>query len=283
MRSSSLRRRSSRGKDTRTCGRRGTRPGPGVRRALAAVVAVPVLALSVAACGGGGDDGGDAGGGKKKDAQGQQRGAGGTGAARGGGGADEVPPLTGKQLSAALLRTGDVKGYRAQRSGKDALPPENTVESGDPKCSPITDAVDSRPEHARTAYASGSLMKGEMSSGGALQQVLLSAYGKGEAARWLGELKKALRDCDAFTGRIGTGEETRLRVERGEGVGVGDDSVQFTMKDAKGKDSPTVFTVVRTGGNTATFMSVSLSGEPAPVPEAVVVKQHEKLTAAAKG
>ncbi|MGH3324751.1 MAG: hypothetical protein ACRDOV_10080 [Streptomyces sp.] len=259
---------------------------------MAVTVAVPVLALSVAACGGGDEGEGD-GGGKAKDGQGQQSGegkgkdgtGGGDGASGGTGAAEGVPPLDEKRLTAALLKTGDVKGYRAQRSKEDALPPQNTMTSDDPRCSAITDAVGSKPKHARTAYTSGTLMKGKgtLASGGAIQQVLLSAYGKGEAAQWLGELKDALDSCKSFTGKVGTGEETQLRIEPGEGVGVGDDSVRFTMKDAKGKDSPTVFTVVRTGGNTATFMSISLSGEPVPVTKAVVVKQHEKLTAAAKG
>jgi hypothetical protein len=144
--------------------------------------------------------------------------------------------------------------------------------------------VDSKPEHARTAYTSGVLLKGSLSSGGALQQVLLSAYGKGEAEQWLGELKKALHSCGSFKGKVGTGEETRLRIEpdkSGKGVGVGDDSVRFTMKDAKGKDSPTVFTIVRRGANTASFMSVSLSGKAQPVAKALVEKQDKKLTAAA--
>jgi hypothetical protein len=185
-------------------------------------------------------------------------------------------------LDEALLKSGDVKGYRAQRNKQDALPAQNTMESDDPRCSPITDVVDSKPEYPRTAYTSAVLMKGSLSTGGAVQQVLLASYGKGAAAKWLGELKKALNSCDSFTGKIGTGEKTQLRIKGGKSVGVGDDSVQFTMEDARGKDSPAVFTIVRTGGNTAAFMSVSLSGEPQAVAKSLVEKQHEKLAAAAK-
>jgi hypothetical protein len=255
-----------------------------LRRALGVTVVVPVLAVTAVACSGGGDDGGGASG-KNEGGQGQESG-GGSGddgsdgsKDKGGGG---VPPLDEKQLNEALLKSGDVKGYRAQRNKEDALPEQNTMESDVPRCAPITDVVGSEPEHERTAYTSGVLMKGSLSTGGAVQQVLLSSYGEGEAEKWLGELKKAVSSCSSFTGKIGTGEKTRLRIKPGAAVGVGDDSVRFTMEDARGKDSPTVFTIVRTGGNTASFMSVSLSGEPQAVAKSLVEKQHEKLKAAAK-
>ncbi|QPP08463.1 hypothetical protein G4Z16_20985 [Streptomyces bathyalis] len=252
-----------------------------VRRALGVAVVVPVLVVAAAACSGGGDDGGGAG--KKADGQGQKSGGSDGEGAKGEGSGDAgggVPPLDRKQLNDALLKSGDVKGYRAQRNKEDALAGQGTIESDDPRCSPITDVVDSEPERERKAYASGVLMKGSLSTGGAVQQVLLSSYGDGGAVKWLGDLKKALGRCDSFAGKIGTGEKTQLRIKRGEPVGVGDESVRFTMEDAKGKDSPTVFTIVRAGSNTASFMSVSLSGEPQAVAESLVKKQHEKLTKA---
>ncbi len=274
---------SDRHRHSRTCGRRGSRLGLRVRRVLGVAVAVPVLAVSLVSCSGGGDGGGD-GGGKRKDGQGQQS-SGGSGEDSGGGeggGEGSDASLNEKELKSALLKSGDVKGYRTQRNKEDALPPQNALDSDDPRCSAITDAIDSEPEHARTAYTSGVLLKGALGRGAALQQVLLSAYEEGEAAEWLGELKKALKVCDSFTGKAGPGEKTRLRVSPREGAGVGDDSVQFTMRDAKQQDSPTVFTIVRTGGSTASFMSVSLTGKPQPVEKALVEKQHEKLKAAAK-
>lgn len=283
----SLRCRSDGDRHSRTCGRRGRRFGPGVRRALGVAVVVPVLSVMAVACSGSGGDGGA--GGKKEDGQGQASSGTSGGASGDGGGegrADEgggVPPLDEGQLEKALLKSGDVKGYRAQRNKEgDALPSQNTMESDDPRCSPITDVVDSKPEYERSAYTSGVLLKGSLSTGGSVQQVLLSSYGQDGAQKWLGELKKALSSCDSFTGKIGTGEKTQLRIKPGQGVGVGDDSVRFTMEDAKGKDSPAVFTVVRTGGNTASFMSVSLSDEPQGVAKSLVQKQHEKLKDAAE-
>lgn len=288
----SLRCRSDGDRHSRTCGRRGSRLGPRVRRALGVAVVVPVLAVAAAGCSGSSGDGGDKGGGKSAESRGQgsgggtsesESGDGGDGSGDGGGGdGSAVPALDQKQLNEALLKSGDVKGYRAQRNSEDALPEQNTIESDDAKCSPITDVVDSKPEQARSAYTSGVLMKGSLSTGGAVQQVLLSSYGDDGASKWLGKLKKALSSCDSFTGKIGTGEKTQLRIKAGKSVGVGDDSVRFTMEDSQGKDSPTVFTIVRTGANTASFMSVSLSGEPQGVARSLVEKQHEKLSEAGK-
>ncbi|WP_141747772.1 hypothetical protein [Streptomyces nanshensis] len=261
-------------------------PGRRVRRALVAALLVPVLAVAAAGCSGGSDGdagkGGKGGGGDSAQSGGSESGDG--GAEKGGSGdGDAVPPLDRKQLNEALLKSGDVKGYRAQRNSEDALPEQNTIESDDARCSPITDVVDSQPEQKRSAYTSGVLMKGSLSTGGAVQQVLLSAYEDDGASRWLGRLKKALRSCGSFTGKISAGEKTRLRIKAGGPVGVGDDSVRFTMEDTRGQDSPTVFTVVRTGANTAAFMSVSLSGEPQGVADALVEKQDEKLKEAAGG
>lgn len=275
-----------------------------LRRAMTAAVAVPVLALSSAACGG--DDGDDGGkgkssggsGGGQEDGGGESSGSGnggssgeddtggsgsGSGGQDDGGGGDDgsgAPPPTKAQLAKALLKTGDVKGYKTRQNTKDALPPKNTMEPDKPECEAITDAVDSKPEQPRTAYVSGVLLKGDFNTGSVIQQVLLAAYKEGDAAKWLDKLNGALNSCQKFEGKVGTGERAELEIERGKEVGVGDDSVQFTMKDAKGKDAPTVFTVVRAGNSTATFMSIGISGKPVPIAGPVVAKQHEKLTAA---
>lgn len=280
----SLRCRSDGDRHSRTCGRRGSHLGVRVRRALGVAVVVPVLTVAAVACSGGGDGGGDAG--NKEQGQGEKTGGSGDGSGtakgEGDGSGSGVEGLDEKELNEALLKSGDVKGYRAQRNQDDALAGQNSIESDDPRCAPITDVVDAKPERERKAYTSGVLMKGSLSTGGAVQQVLLSSYDDGGAAKWLGDLKKALKRCGSFAGKIGTGEKTKLQIERGKSAGVGDDSVRFTMEDAKGKDSPTVFTIVRAGANTASFMSVSLSGEPQAVPGALVRKQYEKLSEAAE-
>ncbi|MFC4494239.1 sensor domain-containing protein [Streptomyces ovatisporus] len=247
-------------------------------------VGVPVLAVSVVACSGGSDGAGD--GGKKNDAR-EERSSGGSAGKSGGGeggGSGGGESAEGKRLASALLKSGDVAGYRVQRSKKDALPRHNTVQSDDPKCSAVTDAMDSDPEHARTAYTNGVLQKGSSpASSGAVQQVLLASYKKDGAQQWLAELRKALGGCKSFTAKDGAGEKVRLNVARGPVGAVGDDSVEFTLRVTEQRDSPLVFTIVRTGGRTASFMSISLSGEPRPIAKALAVKQHEKLAALGRG
>lgn len=259
--------------------------GTTLRHTLATAAGVTLLTLS-AACGGGdgesgrdGARGGETGTGTTAGAG--ERTGGDTGAGNGGGTSRGTRPLTEAQLVRALLTTGEVRGYTAQRNTREALPPENTMAPDRPECEAITDTVDSRPRHRRLAYASGIVTKGRF--GGAVQQVLLAAYRPGEAAEWLTELETALRRCHRFRGQAGTGERADLEIEPGGTVGIGDQSAQFTMKDARGKDSPTVFTVVRAGDSTATFMSAGFEGHPVAVDRAVVLKQHQKLRAAATG
>ena len=248
---------------------------------MTAAVAVPVLVCAVTACGTDGSGGGGARGeGRGERAGGSPDGAAGAGGSGGAAGGGPVRPQDERRLASALLKDGDVRGYRAQRNKQDALPPENTMSADRRECAPVADTVDSRPEYARTAYVSGTVAEGDLGTGSVLQQVLLASYKAGDARKWLAELKRSVGECERFTGSVGTGEQARLVIEPGEDVGVGDDSVRFTMKDARGKDSPTVFTVVRAGDSTATFMSVGVSGEPVPVAEPVVAKQHEKLAAA---
>jgi hypothetical protein len=289
MLSTSIRRRDARDRHTRTCGRSGSALSVRVRRAVGVVVSVPVLAVSVVACGAGSDGAGVGG---KKDGSREERASGGSGGAdsggsagkSGGGGSGGGGAAEEKRLASALLKSGDVKGYRVQRSKKDALPAQNTVQSYERKCSAVTDVMDSDPERARTAYINGVLQKGSSpSAGGAVQQVLLASYAKGGAEEWLSDLKRALGGCKSFTAKDGAGDKVRLTVSRGPVGVVGDDSVEFTLRVKQQSDSPLVFTVVRTGGRTATFMSISLSGKPQPVEKALAVKQHRKLAALGGG
>src|SRR5690606_36937946 len=98
----------------RTCGRRGGLPGVRLRRLLAAAVAVPVLAVPAAACSG------EGGGAAEGEQSGGEQAEGGKGPGSGGGSADGDDgggaPLDEQELRKALLKSGDVKGYRAQRN-----------------------------------------------------------------------------------------------------------------------------------------------------------------------
>ena len=275
-----------------------------LRRVVALAAAVPVLALPLAACSDDGDGGGkrnggthggadgsdgDSSGGDSEDGDSEDGGGDGGGdgesADGGGDGGSGAPSLSEAQLKKALLKTGDVKGYKAQPSKVDMLGDEDGgVDSEKSECEPIVDIFDTDTEYERTAYTGGSVMKGDFTAGGSMTQVLLSAYKEGEAEKWFGDLKEALNGCDALVSAPEKGEkQQRAKVEPDDGADAGDDSVQFTLHQKEGKSSvPTVVTVVRTGANVASYMAVDVEGSAKPVGKPVVEEQHRKLIQAAR-
>ncbi|MFT2019953.1 sensor domain-containing protein [Streptomyces sp. 796.1] len=280
-----------------------------IRRAAVAAVVVPLLAVS-AACSGGADGGGpdDAGERGRTGARGADRSPGGEApqdgpqggaqnGAEGGTGADAGPnagggggkesrtaPLDDGALRRALLRKGDVPGYEVRRGPADALPAEATLAADRPACQPIADALGSRPKYPRTGYVSASLTKGDLTRapGGTLTQLLLAAYRSGDAQKWLADLRGAVAGCPGFTASDNEGDHQSLTITPGGNLAVGDASVSFLMRDKAGTDAPVSITVVRTGDNTATYLSVGTSGKPTPVARAVAYEQHRRIMDAGK-
>ncbi|OEV05340.1 sensor domain-containing protein [Streptomyces oceani] len=242
-----------------------------LRRALAAAVAVPALVLSSAACGSGDDGGGD---GKKR--------SGGTsgGSESDGGGEDsEAKPLTKAQLKKALLKTGDLKGYKSTPKD-EVFGTEEKVQPDPSECEPLTDSADAEPKYSRSAYEATAVSPAGKSISANVHQVLLSSYAEGEASSWLDEMHGALESCQNFTMKV-EGKPATFQITKGQQVGIGDDAVQYTMENkTKGEGVPMTFTVIRSGANTATFTSVALSGDPKPPPEKLLTTQYEKLAAA---
>lgn len=198
--------------------------------------------------------------------------------------ASRTRPLTRAELQRALLTQGSVAGYTVRRGPKDALPADATVAADRAECRPIVDAFGSRPKYPRTAYTSASLTKGDLSGTGegTLSQLLLAAYRVGDAQRWLAELRRAVTVCRGFTAIDGAGDREPLAITPGRNLAVGDASVSFLMRDEAGKDAPVAITVVRTGANTATYLSAGTSGRPEPVARAVADEQHRRMVDAGK-
>ncbi len=198
--------------------------------------------------------------------------------------ASRTRPLTRAELRRALLTQGSVAGYTVRRGPEDALPADATVAADRAECRPIVDAFGSRPKYPRTAYTSASLTTGDLSGTGegTLSQLLLAAYRVWEAQRWLAELRRAVAVCRGFTAIDGTGDREPLAIKPGRNLAVGDASVSFLIRDEAGKDAPVAITVVRTGGNTATYLSAGTSGRPEPVARAVADEQHRRLMEAGK-
>ncbi|MFE6778552.1 hypothetical protein [Streptomyces sp. NPDC057702] len=267
-----------------------------IRRVAVAALLCSTLALSAACSHGSGDGdgaaspsaGGEPGTGARpsETAQGTGPGSREERARDAGGGpgrTSNTPPLTRAELRRALLAQGSVPGYTVRPVPDDALPADATVVADRPECRPIADAFSSRPTYPRTAYTSASLVKGDLGkAGGTLSQLLLAAYRAGDAHRWVAELRRAVEVCRDFTATDGSGDREALAITPGDNLAVGDASVSFLMRDKAGKDAPVAITVVRTGGNTATFMSAGTSGGPEPVARAVAYEQHRRMMDAGK-
>lgn len=242
-----------------------------VRRTAAAAVVVPALVFSMTACGG------DGGGEKKGGGSGQEGGS--------GGGESAAKSLSKAELKKALLKTGDVSGYKVRGTGEDPLKNENLPRTQS-KCQPVLDSFNPDSKQKRKAYVGASVMKGEMSTGQTFDQVLLASYEGQDAESVLSDLKSSLKTCKEISGD-GSGDK-KVAIEEAQAPDLGDDSVRFLMKGGASKEGAMSLTVVRSGANTSSFMSLSLSGKQAQgkepgVPPAVAKKQVAKVEAAAKG
>ncbi|WP_326689876.1 hypothetical protein OIE63_23800 [Streptomyces sp. NBC_01795] len=245
--------------------------------------------------GGAGDDGGGSGedgkgGDSGKDGEGDKGDKGGDSGKDGEGdkgdkgGDSGLKPLTKPQLSEALLKTADVPGYRVQASD-DALGEDDkgTPKTG-PECRPLIDVFSLDSKQKRSAWVAETLLKGgkgEMNTQSSMHQVLLAAYGSGGAETFVNELKGAVETCHEITDPEEEGE--KVTVAARPSPGLGDDSVQFVMGNSDMRSIKVLITVVRSGANTTTFMTTSLSGKQEAQPKALLDKQLAKLAAAGQG
>ncbi|MEV6313909.1 hypothetical protein [Streptomyces sp. NPDC051776] len=254
--------------------------------ALVCLLAVPVLALSAVACTG---DGGDRAS-EDRPAAGDGKDTEGSGRSQNSNTEEEkgVRPLTKAELTSALLTKSDVSGYEVEHTRSGGLTPENPTEIDRKECRAIADTIASKPSHRRTASVNATLAKGAFGGSGTFQALQLSSWADGEARAWLGELRKATGVCASFTGTRKGGGTTEFTVGDAEGADAGDESVTFSLRekdsgDGKNGDGALIVTVVRSGANTATYLSLPMAGKADPVEEGVAAEQHEKLKAAADG
>jgi hypothetical protein len=262
---------------TRTTRRTHSHP---LRRTFAAAAVVPALLLPLAACGSEDGSGGDSGSGSGGGSGGDE-----------GGKPDKEPakPLTEQQLSSALLTTKEAPGYQVRKSNtpldKDADAPQASED-----CRPVIDVFVRDSEQKRTAWAAASLVKGgkgKFSTQSTIHQVLLSAYKPGDAETFLGSLKTATNKCSEIADKPDSGgKQDKVTVEPQPSPGLGDDSVRFAMVSAEeggsGSQGGVQVTVVRSGANTMTFMSTSLTGKGPEQPKKILDKQLAKLEGAGK-
>ncbi|MEU6078993.1 hypothetical protein [Streptomyces sp. NPDC047108] len=255
------------------------------RRVLACLLAVPVFALSAVACTG--DSGNSAS--DDRSAAGKGKDGAGSGDSQNSNTEEDkgVRALTKAELTSALLTKGDISGYEVERTKSGGITAEDPAEVDRKECRAIADAIASKPAHRRTASVNATLAKATFGGSGTFQALQLSSWADGEARAWLGELEKATGACDSFKGTRNGGGTTRFTVGDAEGADAGDESVTFSLREDGGGEGKNggevVVTVVRSGANTATYLSIPMAGKAAPVEESVAAEQHEKLTAAADG
>ncbi|MFF3565681.1 hypothetical protein ACFYXS_37195 [Streptomyces sp. NPDC002574] len=183
-------------------------------------------------------------------------------------------------MRAALVTSADVPGYVVTGSGgTGAMRPEQALTAGRADCRPLSDPVSARPAHRRTAYASTTFTSKEAAGGsGELDMLLLSAHVPGDAEKIMDGLAAALRNCRTFEATDGDGRATVFAVRPAEAPAAGDDAVAYVLADtAAPSDGAATVTVVRTGGSTATYVTVRLSGGTGGPPAAVVRTQDVKL------
>lgn len=244
------------------------------RRACAAAVLVPVLALS-AACS---DDGSGTGPGGK-DARGGPGTSGGNGPGRDDPGQPaEGPALTLDDLKKAALTTRDLgKGYRVTEVPAEEEKNGDVLTADKPECQPVADVLSAEPKYKRTATVNRNALKGDFAAVEAVMVfTYLAAYAPGEAGKSFAELKAALKNCTSFTVK---GQKNAQTVSEAKAPAVGDESLAFSLDDP---DGPMVVNVVRVGNAQASLAGSDLMGGQPSVPEEIVVKQAEKLRTAVK-
>ena len=157
--------------------------------------------------GGSGSSGGSGGGEDGKDGKGGERGGSGQetgggsgedGGKGGGSGGDSdggkggrardsgLKPLAKSRLSAALLKSADVPGYRVRATDDVFDDDEGDTPKAGPECEPLIDVFSRDTERKRSAWAAGSVLRGgqgELNTQASMHQVLLAAYGEDEGTR----------------------------------------------------------------------------------------------------
>ncbi|MDX2709958.1 hypothetical protein PV350_45310 [Streptomyces sp. PA03-6a] len=185
-------------------------------------------------------------------------------------------------MKAALITSADVPGY-VVTGGAGVPVPEEALTADRPGCRPLSDPVSSRPVRPRTAQVTAAVTRrGALGGDGGLDLLLLAAHRPGEAGEVVAGITAALRQCRSFGTTDGEGRARHFAVRPVRAPAVGDEAVAYVMTDtADATRGTATVTVVRTGGSTATYVTVKPSGDPGGPPPAVARAQHGKLAAAA--
>ncbi|MFE9373695.1 hypothetical protein ACFYM2_28520 [Streptomyces sp. NPDC006711] len=247
---------------------------PRLLRSRAATVGVCLVALAGAASCGPGGAGAEGAGGAVRE----------TGAAPGTSATPRTEAaagaLSGDQLAAAALVTGDVKDFAAEPL--EGGVPTGSSRTSKPACMPFVSVINGTPQPAPSATVFRRLVN-TSEDGQADQTVVtevLGAHPSG-ASDVLPRLRSAIQACaDGFTTKGGDLEPSAFTaVKELPTPQVGDEAIAYElMGDAQGDPVPMVFQVVRSGTTVVTYYAVDVTGDDTPqIPAQLAVAQAAKL------
>ncbi|MFJ9944953.1 hypothetical protein [Streptomyces erythrochromogenes] len=169
------------------------------------------------------------------------------------------------------MLSGKHSGYEAFPQSEPLLEDVDVVTASEPVCSPVADLRSVTPKRAATGTAWASLEVGDTSAGAS---VVLTSYPGGEAKTAMKELKAAVTACKGFTLSSRRGWSERNTLEALPPVGIGDESVSFSVVSPQDPSKGQTMTIVRTGGALAVYLT-DTAGDP--IPAALMKQQHEQL------
>ncbi|MFG3367889.1 hypothetical protein ACIPWY_28600 [Streptomyces sp. NPDC090032] len=234
----------------------------GVRRAVAAAAVVAALGVTTAC-------GGSSGSGDAEKPAGSQKSAAPAKPAEEG-----AKALTAAELEKAVVATGDVKGYKVEKVGKNDLPPTVSVAAKPASCQPLADMFmfSTRPTAkdrvVRTLMATDELDP-------KVTSLALLAHDGADAAEVMKDLRTASKNCTAY-------EHVDYKysgVKERPAPDAGDEAVSYDVKGViDGDKVPMTFTVVRSGSTVVAFYTMNmLDSSKTDVPQVIVDAQLAKL------
>jgi hypothetical protein len=182
--------------------------------------------------------------------------------------------LTAAELEKAVVATGDVKGYKVEKVGKDDLPPNGSVDAKPASCQPLADMFmfSTRPTAkdrvVRTLMATDELDP-------KVTSLALLAHDGADAAKVMKDVRTASKTCTAY-------EHVDYKysgVKERPAPDAGDEAVSYDVKGViDGDKVPMTFTVVRSGSTVVAFYTMNmLDASKTDVPKVIVDAQLAKL------
>lgn len=184
--------------------------------------------------------------------------------------------MTKAQLTKALLDQGDLKGYGVQAASSPDTP-GIPIDADEDVCAAVSMmmlfslSADPEARVARTVSATSGDTVGTATS------VLLSSYQEADAKQGMAVLKPSVEGCpDGF--EVDTDTKVSA-IKPLDAPDAGDEAVSFRLSGGiLGEDTPTAYTVVRSGSTLALFFAVDMTTpKTVTVPDEVVTAQVEKL------